>query len=95
MTSLNEKTKRLLEIKSLISSLESEKEVIEKEFKQMGTFETDDYFVAINNQSRKSLAGLNEVTKIINEEILIQHNLIKNTEFKVIKINKKNQNEAA
>lgn len=54
--------------------------------KDAGSFSTSKYVCAVTTQTRTGLASLALVETALGRQILEQHNLIKTTEYKTIKV---------
>lgn len=81
----------LLELEAKVKLMNIRIDEIKNLCKEIGTFNTDKFVCAVTTQTRKGLAGLDEVQKVFGYDTLIQKNLIKVTSFKTVKISMLNQ----
>jgi hypothetical protein len=86
---LNEKARRLIEIKALISSLEKEKKMIEDEFKEKGSFQTEDFDVSVSETTRLYSKGVEALFEAFGEAEVMAKGVVSQTTFKMIKVSKK------
>lgn len=91
---LNEKAHRLVEIKNLIKSLEKEKDKIESEFKEKGSFQTSDFDVAVSSSERFYTKGLEALIKAFGEVQVMNSDVVTKTMVTMVKVSKKQQEAA-
>jgi hypothetical protein len=83
---LNEKAQRLLELKSLIASLEKEKKMIEDEFKEKGSFSTQDFDVVVAETTRYYAKGVDALIEAFGEAAVLEKEVVAETTYKVVRV---------
>lgn len=86
---LNEKAQRLMEIKAMISSLEKEKKAIEDEFKDKGSFQTQDFDVSVSETTRLYSKGVEALFEAFGEAEVMAKGVVSQTTFKIVKVSRK------
>lgn len=81
--------KELVELEAKAKELASRIDEIKSACKEKGSFGTANYVCVVSTQSRTGLAGLKDVAAVVGQKILEQNNLIKTTEYKVVKVEAK------
>ncbi len=91
---LNEKAQRLMEIKSLMSSLEKEKKAIEEEFKAKGSFQTKDFDISVAETTRYYAKGVEALFEAFGEAAVLAKEVVTESTFKTVKVAKKESQAA-
>jgi len=90
---LNDKAHRLIELKSLIASLEKEKKMIEDEFKDMGSFQTQDFEISVVETTRYYVKGVDALIKAFGEVAVLEKDVVTETTYKTVKVTIRENNK--
>jgi hypothetical protein len=91
---LNEKAQRLMEIKALIASLEKEKKMIEDEFKEKGSFQTQDFDVSVSETTRLYAKGVEALFEAFGEAEVLEKGVVTQTTYKMVRVTKKENKDS-
>lgn len=72
---------RYLEIKEQIKQLELEEKVIKESIIEAGGIESQDYLASVTERSRTQMASVDECSKALGRETLVEHGLIKTHKY--------------